>query len=1183
MISSRNIRLLTFIIISTLFGNLQAQNSAEIYVVSALDLTDSLCISKLTVLPKGSKKDTSILISFGIGIESKKDHEILIKNVKALKKAYDKVYLIPGEREWTNLKAKGIKKLDDLFQDTFNQDILIPDNACGELETKDINDKVTIAAIDSKWYLQNWDEDNYINKKCEIRDRALFWSHFSDELSSLKDRLVLLFTYHPPLRYDKSSGYYPLQNHFLPIPVLGTLITMAKSHSRGTEYATHPVYRDYASRIQSSLNFEPNVISISGEAAYQMDHLNADKGHYINLNSAAADDYIAKKRVDWHSDKPAYMTVAYQDGKYVTQWFDLENRKFLFERKVDLDPEIVDTVLKVHYSLDKISKDSYTSSILEEGDIPSLNGFFFGKLNTSFYYDQVEAPVLNLNNHKGGLSTVKIGGGRQTRSVRVVDNNDIEYAIRSIEKTPEKLVPPPFDISPIKSLVSYYFTATHPYGFLVSSALETKLDIYRTDPKLMYLPTQQKLKPYNDEVGDRLVLFRERADGDRRSFKEMGNSKEVISTSDFFEEVRDNDAQADAYSFLKARLLDILMNDWDRHEDQWRWAKDKDKGDPVDTYYAIPRDRDQAFSNYNGFFIWALRQYIPVVFQLRPFDDKIGKGDVKWNHYLASDLDKNFLTSLSKNEWDSVTDTIVNAFSNEVIDSIFNKLPEGIKNDKLDQIKSNFKKRIENLETTSNQFYEIINKNALVSGSSREDSVVVTFAENEVEVTLYAPNDDDKYFTKFSKSFSDQYTNEIWIYTYSDDDKIIVKGEPKSSIKLRLIGGYDDDTYDIANPVKRKCVIYDLNDDNNIPASVKKKVTEDKEVINLNRTDFMLDYSWFIPSFAFNTDDGLYLGGNYQHHTYGFKTHWTHDFSLAYAGKRSSTLFEYKTIRNSKLTSVDQLFRAAYYGPRYELNYFGTGNGTPINTEVDDEFYFVRNKKSEIEFGLIQNFNDLSNFGASIEFSRVKVENIDNRFIALESDVNPDIYDSQFFAGLRLGYGFENYDSSLKPHNGIKFDVSLIGRKHLNSASNDNLVFDTRIQMYKSIGQNQRFIYGTRIGFRHVIGGSYFYQRGHIGGDQGLRGFRRDRFYGTTTFFHNNNLNFHIAQRREGSTAKHSYGLSLYFDHGRVWSDSDITQTWHINYGGGLFFSPLDVFVISGGIFISEEEPQYRIGVGWLL
>jgi hypothetical protein len=61
----------------------------------------------------------------------------------------------------------------------------------------------------------------------------------------------------------------------------------------------------------------------------------------------------------------------------------------------------------------------------------------------------------------------------------------------------------------------------------------------------------------------------------------------------------DNDNSLDQKSLLQARLLDMFLMDFDRHEDQWIWnATDNGKGK---IFHALPRDRDQPFFISKGF------------------------------------------------------------------------------------------------------------------------------------------------------------------------------------------------------------------------------------------------------------------------------------------------------------------------------------------------------------------------------------------------------------------------------------------------------------------------------------------------------------------------------------------------------------------------------------------------------
>ncbi len=54
-------------------------------------------------------------------------------------------------------------------------------------------------------------------------------------------------------------------------------------------------------------------------------------------------------------------------------------------------------------------------------------------------------------------------------------------------------------------------------------------------------------------------------------FQDAENIKSTFKLFHRLEEKRSE--RVDSKSFLKARLVDIFLGDWDRHTDQWKWAK----------------------------------------------------------------------------------------------------------------------------------------------------------------------------------------------------------------------------------------------------------------------------------------------------------------------------------------------------------------------------------------------------------------------------------------------------------------------------------------------------------------------------------------------------------------------------------------------------------------------------------
>src|SRR5258705_4002346 len=60
--------------------------------------------------------------------------------------------------------------------------------------------------------------------------------------------------------------------------------------------------------------------------------------------------------------------------------------------------------------------------------------FWMGANYRKEWLTPIKAPVLNLSTEKGGLKPVKLGGGKQSKSLRVEDPTGKQYALRLIEK-----------------------------------------------------------------------------------------------------------------------------------------------------------------------------------------------------------------------------------------------------------------------------------------------------------------------------------------------------------------------------------------------------------------------------------------------------------------------------------------------------------------------------------------------------------------------------------------------------------------------------------------------------------------------------------------------------------------------------------------------------------------------------
>jgi len=116
-----------------------------------------------------------------------------------------------------------------------------------------------------------------------------------------------------------------------------------------------------------------------------------------------------------------------------------------------------------------------------------LRNILIGKNYRKDWTQPVEVPVLNLKTAYGGLIPKKSGGGKETKSLRVEDSTGNEWSLRSVEKFPEKTIPPQFRKTIVPKLVEDGISASYPYGSLSMEPLSTAVDVPFFKDSLVYI------------------------------------------------------------------------------------------------------------------------------------------------------------------------------------------------------------------------------------------------------------------------------------------------------------------------------------------------------------------------------------------------------------------------------------------------------------------------------------------------------------------------------------------------------------------------------------------------------------------------------------------------------------------------------------------------------------------------
>jgi hypothetical protein len=274
----------------------------------------------------------------------------------------------------------------------------------------------------------------------------------------------------------------------------------------------------------------------------------------------------------------------------------------------------------------------------------------------------IRVPVLDLDTFAGGLTPLRRGGGNQTRSLHLRGADGRAYVFRSTDKDQGGRLGP-FARGTFGRVRQDQVGALHPAAAVVADGLLDATDVPHADPRLVAMPDHPRLGEHRTEFAGLLGIIEQNPqDG-------FAGARRVVDTDELWAELRARPAETvDARAFLAARLMDVYLGDWDRHEGQWRWGRMEDAGGA--RWVAIPRDRDYALADYGGLFPALARRVDPKIVR---FDG--GIADLGGLMVEARPLDARFLCPLPAAAWDSAAASLRAALTDSAIDASVRRMP----------------------------------------------------------------------------------------------------------------------------------------------------------------------------------------------------------------------------------------------------------------------------------------------------------------------------------------------------------------------------------------------------------------------------------------------------------------------------------------------------------------------------
>ncbi|MDR2236642.1 MAG: metallophosphoesterase [Chryseobacterium sp.] len=1169
---------------------IQAQQTLN-FLKGKLDSADSnamLIFLGDNIYPNGMPKETDK--DYALAKQKLENQLAITKNFKG------KTLVIPGNHDWYN-GLDGLKAQEDFVKSYFNdKKAFLPKNSC-PIDDVNLSKDIKLIVIDTEWVLANWDLYPGVNKNCTIKTREDFFTEFKDLVTKNQDKRIIVALHHPIISSGTHAGFNSAKSHLfplkskVPVPGIASLINILRSSSGASpEDINNQHYADLANRLKSIVQDKENIIFVSGHDHNLQYHEDRNIRQIISGAGSKTDPSTIAQKTDFSYGGSGFAVLNIRkDQSTDVEYFSTKNNSLQKLTHISVISKPDAFVNNYPRSFPGTATSTvYPVELTQKGKVYR---WLWGEHYRKYYGLPIEAPTADLASLNGGFTPFREGGGNQSNSLRLKAADGQEFVMRGVKKSAVRFLNNmAFKKStfgnelnntfPEKFLLDFY-TTNHPFTPFSVGNMADKVGIFHSNPKLYYIPKQYTLGEYNKSYGDEMYMIEERFSSDPKTLASLDNAKDIVSTDDVLKNFTKNyKYSVDRESYIRARIFDMLIGDWDRHSDQWKWAEYQD-GDKV-VYKPIPKDRDQAFSKYDGA-AFKIIMNVPAIRHMKTFKDDIK--NVKWMNMEPYPLDLVFLKGSTQEEWTEQAKYIQDHLTDADIDEAFSNLPKEVKDETIADIQSKLKIRKTKLQNYASEYYDVLQKKVPLAGTVNPDKFVVTKTGNSVNVKQYKlDKNKENPELVFEKTYDDSRTKELWIYGLEDDDIYEVSGDGKPKMTIRLVGGYNHDVYHVTNGSKVK--IYDFKSQKNTynAGSATKNITDDYDINTYNYKHPKFNYFAGYPNADYNPDDGVIIGflANYTVNNF-IRDPYTQKHSLKanfYTATGGFNLV-YKGIFKKAISGWDFNIDAGYTTPRFSRNFFGLSN---------ESEYDKKNTEREYNRARISRFNFAPSISRKswmnlqhqfqLTFEDNKVQRKGNRFVDQSPDVRPEVFKSQQFAGANYTFSYKNMDNTAFPTLGLEFLVNADWKANTANFEKNFFTLNGTLTVDHRIDKKGNFVFANSSNVMWINNNNFeFYQAAGIGGNNGMRAFRNDRFSGRSYFTNNSEVRWDFGRVRNNIVPA-NMGVLIGYDIGRVWNDHENSTKWHQSVGAGFWLSVVEMMSARLNYFYGSDGGRISAGVG---
>jgi hypothetical protein len=819
-------------------------------------------------------------------------------------------------------------------------------------------------------------------------------------------------------------------------------------------------------------------------------------------------------------------------------------------------------------------------------DTSAAHNFFMGSAYRKLWVTPIDFPVLDLASFAGGLTPLRQVGSMQSVGLALAGRDGKSYTFRTSDKDPTRILPPEWKDSVPAKLFQDATAANHPGVGFVVPVLAEAAGVLHTTPRYVFMPDDPALGKFRETFGGRPGTIEEFPLPGRDGAPGFAGAVEILSTGDLWKRHLEGTARVDGRALVRARLFDLWIGDWDRHNKQWRWLR-RGAGLPFEP---LPEDRDQAFSKFGGLLLAMARATHPKFMEWKDH-----YGNFEGFMTQGTEVDRWLLAGLDRAAFDATAAELASRLTDAVIDDAVKRLPPEWYAIDGPGLAAALRKRRSGLAAAAGEYYERLSTKPEVHGTDRDDLAHVRrLPGGGLEVGLVSPPAAEAWFRR---TYDPRDTSEVRVYLYGGTDRVVSEGPAGGLITLRIMGGAGADALDESQSGGTR--FYDFEGPSTLakgPGTHEDRTPWERRPAKPQETPWLEWRDWgsrTLPQYQlwWEPDPALMLAAGLTRQTWGFR-------KFPYATLQAVQL-QYSTGRNDFKFNYDGEFRRensklyfvvdAQASGLENLNYFGVGNDTSTEPPEGqgEEFFDAESDTLRLTLWPRWALSRVFELYAGGEAKWTRTPEDQSAFIGTDQPYGIGDFGQ---VGFRGGLDLDTRGHKLAGTVGDQFRAegkpAVPGVRLKGEGFYHPEAWDARSAFGGVEGSLRGYLVGrramlaARLGGRRVWGEYPWFEAAFLGGSKSLRGYRKNRFAGDGSLYGSLEARFWLFRGK--LIAPGRWGAFALSDAGRVFLEGEASDAWHASYGGGIFFQMLTLnTVFHAAVAHGDEGTRFYVDYGF--